>query len=586
MKTGFIFLSGNPDRSRKAKAFLFRFLAAAILAFAAWLPFLNGSIVMGSDTAFHLNRIEALYTAFSNHDYFPGIFWEQNYGWGYGSPLFYSSFFLSIPAWFRMNGMSMMDAYRLFCYLIFFASAWTMYGCAETVIRKNRLSYVLTAALYLFCTYCWSDLYNRGAVGEALAGIFIPLVLQASYTLFYRGQKGWLRLAFGFAGLLLSHNISFFLTLIYFVIFCLLHIRRLIRHPKILVKILCAGILGFLLTAWFSLPMLQQLNTGLYRISTYFNQGESLQSLGNTLTGLLTLLPFDHDHLTATCGVCLLLMPVLVFFTPKRKGSRYIRIIAISGYVMLAMTLKYFPWVLFPFMSFMQFPHRFFTISAPFLALASGYGFAWYPFPAADARNIRLSITGAAVILMLLQVNSQYSYGGSFTDATTPDQLKTNDAFAYNVDNAWYSIMELSTPDYLPSDKSIVYSEDKRTIVHGDMTDSVFDETYNSLAWHYDGGGIYRFPKTWYDGFAVTVEKGDTILYQTTETSADPDTGEVVFELPDGLDSESTIVLSYEGTSLRKNMIRLSRLTLYVFVFCDAAYQIARSIRRKKGAAK
>ena len=66
----------------------------------------------------------------------------------------------------------------------------------------------------------------------------------------------------------------------------------------------------------------------------------------------------------------------------------------------------------------------------------------------------------------------------------------------------------------------------------------------------------------------------------------DPDTGEVVFELPDGLDSESTIVLSYEGTSLRKNMIRLSRLTLYVFVFCDAAYQIARSIRRKKGAAK
>ena len=332
--------------------------------------------------------------------------------------------------------------------------------------------------------------------------------------------------------------------------------------------------------------MLQQLNTGLYRISTYFNQGESLQSLGNTLTGLLTLIPFDHDHLNATCGICLLLMPVLVFFTPKRKGSRYIRIIAISGYVMLAMTLKYFPWVLFPFMSFMQFPHRFFTISAPFLALASGYGFAWYPFPAADARNIRLSITGAAVILMLLQVNSQYSYGGSFTDATTPDQLKTNDAFAYNVDNAWYSIMELSTPDYLPSDKSIVYSEDKRTIVHGDMTDSVFDETYNSLAWHYDGGGTYRFPKTWYDGFTVTVEKGDTILYQTTETSADPDTGEVVFELPDGLDSESTIVLSYEGTSLRKNMIRLSRLTLYVFVFCDAAYQIARSIRRKKGAAK
>lgn len=581
MKTGFIFLSGDSGRSRKAQAFAFRFLAAAVLAFAAWLPFLNGSIVMGSDTAFHLNRIEALYTAFSNHDYLPGIFWEQNYGWGYGSPLFYSSFFLSIPAWFRLSGMSMMDSYRVFCYLIFFASAFTMYGLAETVIRKNRLSYVLASALYLFCTYCWSDLYNRGAVGEALAGIFIPLILEASYTLFYRGNKGCIRLALGFAGLLLSHNISFCLTLIFFVIFCLLHIRKLIQKPGILVKILFAGVLGFLLTAWFSLPMLEQLNTGLYRISTYFNQGESLQSLGNTFAGLLTLIPFDHDHLTATCGLCLLVLPALVFFTPKRRGSRYIRIIAISGYVMLFMTMKYFPWTLFPFMSFMQFPHRFFTISAPFLALAAGYGFAWYPFPEADARNIRLSISGAAVILMLLQVNAQYSYGGSFTDSTTPEQLKTNDAFAYNVENAWYSIMELSTPDYLPSDKILNYPEDKRTIVHGDMTDSVFDETYNHLAWHYDGGGTYRFPKTWYAGYTVTVEKDGQTLYTTEETSSDQDTGEVVFELPDNLDSDSTIVLSYEGTTLRKNMIGLSRVTLYVFLCGYAAYEIADKTRKK-----
>ncbi|MGN1389005.1 MAG: hypothetical protein ACI4WR_05110, partial [Bulleidia sp.] len=357
------------------------------------------------------------------------------------------------------------------------------------------------------------------------------------------------------------------------------------RKPRILVKILSAGVLGFLLTAWFSLPMLEQLNTGYYRISTYFNQGESLQSLGNTFAGLLTLIPFDHDHLTATCGLCLLVMPALVFFMPKRKGLRYIRIIAISGYVMLFMTLKYFPWSLFPFMSFMQFPHRFFTISAPFLALASGYGFAWYPFPAADARNIRLSISGAAVILMLLQVNAQYSYGGSFTDSTTPEQLKTNDAFAYNVDNAWYSIMELSTPDYLPSDKSLNYPEDKRTIVHGDVTDSVFDETYNHLAWHYDGGGTYRFPKTWYAGYTVTVEKDGNILFTTSETSADSDTGEVVFDLPDGLDSESIIVLSYEGTSLRKNMILLSRMTLYVFLCGYAAYLIARKIRRKGASA-
>ncbi len=540
---------------------------------------------MGSDTAFHLNRIEALYTAFSNHDYLPGIFWEQNYGWGYGSPLFYSSFFLSVPAWFRLNGMSMMDSYRLFCYLIFFASAWTMYGCAETVIRKNRLAYVLTAALYLFCTYCWSDLYNRGAVGEALAGIFIPLVLQAAYTLFYRGGKGWLRLTIGFAGLLLSHNISSFLTLIWFALFTLLHFRKLIHKPQIFVKILAAGLLGFLLTAWFSLPMLEQLNSGLYRISTYFNQGESLQSLGNTFTGLLTLIPFDHDHLTTTCGLCLLVMPALIFSVPARKGIRYIRIIAISGYAMLFMTMKYFPWSLFPFMSFMQFPHRFFTISAPFLALASGYGFAWFPFPAADARNIRLSITGTAAILMLLQVNAQYSYGGSFTDSTTPDQLKTNDAFAYNVDQAWYSIMELSTPDYLPSDKFLNYPEDKRTIVHGDMTDSVFEETYNHLAWHYDGGGTYRFPKTWYAGYLVRVEKDGSILYASSETKPDSDTGEVVFDLPDGLDHDSTIVLSYEGTSLRKNMIRLSRMAFSVFLCGYAAYLIARN-RKKKGAAR
>ena len=54
------------------------------------IPTMDGMLRIGADTTFHVNRIIELANAIKNNDIFPKILFNQNYGFGYGSPMFYS----------------------------------------------------------------------------------------------------------------------------------------------------------------------------------------------------------------------------------------------------------------------------------------------------------------------------------------------------------------------------------------------------------------------------------------------------------------------------------------------------------------
>lgn len=129
-------------------------------------PFLNGNIFLGPDTTFHMNRIEGLSIALQNQDYFPRILYHQNFNFGYGSPLFYSIFFLYFPALLRNLNISVYDTYHIFLFTCAILSALSMFYCSKTILKNKKMGYsLLTVMFYIWNVYYMSIFYKRGAVG-------------------------------------------------------------------------------------------------------------------------------------------------------------------------------------------------------------------------------------------------------------------------------------------------------------------------------------------------------------------------------------------------------------------------------------
>ena len=91
----------------------------------------------------------------------------------------------------------------------------------------------------------------------------------------------------GFSGLLLCHNITFFLTEMWFVIYCIVQWKMILKRKKRLYAILFAEAGDIPSDGMVFLPMLEQLDSGKYCISTYFNDPEALGESGWILKAYL-----------------------------------------------------------------------------------------------------------------------------------------------------------------------------------------------------------------------------------------------------------------------------------------------------------
>lgn len=544
-----------------SSSFWLQILICILIALIACIPMLNGTIIFGSDTAFHINRIEGLVEAMQAGVIRPRIYWGFNYGFGYGVPLFYSDFFLYIPALLQLMGMGMIPAYRLFLFLIFFSATFAMYKLILSAFPTGQRYAWLGALLYVLCNYVFCDTYQRGAIGEALAYIFVPVVLYAMQDLIYRKGRHWYVLIIGFSGLLLSHNITFFLTCIFFGLFCIIHLKKILKNRRLLAKILAAAAAAFLLTAWFSLPMLEQLHTNLYRVSSYFYDASTLRESAVKLSDLLNVIPLGTDHPAAvTVGLGLLVLPALNLLPHSCRKYPFLREMTIAGYVMLVMTTVLFPWNLFPFMSFIQFPHRFFTVCTAPLCLAAVYALSEIPGQKAKILLACLSLIGIP-----LQIHELYMEKGAFDDSTEPQMMKNN-YFLQATQKEWYDVPQLSTPDYLPANTTINYIDHGRSAeLNGAIIKDLDESSYGKLSFAYQGAGTYIVPLTYYKGYSAEVEQNGKILGKP-EIRMDAATGCVTFDLPD-LPSEGTVIhVRYRGTQTQRLSAACSIMAAGAFI--------------------
>jgi hypothetical protein len=250
-------------------------LIILLLTLAALLPLLDllhSGFPITHDGQDHVARIANFYLSLSEGNVIPR--WAGNLNWGYGHPIlmFLYPFPSYLASLFHAVGFSFVDSTKLVFAVAYVVSILVMYGWASA--QWGLLAGVTAAMLYGFAPYRFVDLYVRGAIGEHMAFVFLPVVLWGVYTLKKHKASVWAlcTVSFGTASLILSHNA---LSLMFIPIIALYALYLAFDHETYPYRFLalCGALVGtgFLLAAFFWVPALLE---GKYTLRDIVTAGE------------------------------------------------------------------------------------------------------------------------------------------------------------------------------------------------------------------------------------------------------------------------------------------------------------------------
>lgn len=387
---------GNTEEIRKNKVCAILFFTALIVSLPLGINYLIS--FPGQDIEFHLMRIEGVKRALLSGNIPVRIDSFALGGQGYADPVFYPNLFLVFPALLRIVGFPVYRAYKVFIFVQNLACVVISYTCFKKIFRKDFDS-IAAMLMFVFAPYRLICLYTRGALGEALAFVFTPLIVLAFYNLFSKeltGRKlkeGTAALIIGMTGIAQSHILSVEMVGIFMILACLLYIKRLFR-PKVLIAVAVSVVAVLGLNMWFIGPFVSNLGLDLYVFS--LTGGEPFTSallpyqifgFSDAFIGKDTTLA---SGIGAEMGLSLGIGATVVLATVVYKARTILKernVPAISlcasafvlGILATWMTSIYFPWaivnrtpVISGILSKVQFPWRYLGIAALMAAVAAG----------------------------------------------------------------------------------------------------------------------------------------------------------------------------------------------------------------------
>ena len=542
-------------------------------------PLFTNDLVRGHDTYFHLCRIEALKEAYVHGDFFPRLYYEQNFNFGYGTPLFYSDIFLIVPALIRLSGVPIVITYKIFIFLCTFLTFFSMYYSVKKISQKSS-SALLSSLIYLFTAYRITDVYVRGAIGEILAMIIMPLIILEIYKVLYTERYNYKTLGIFFGLLLLSHNISFILMCGVFGVFLICNFGKLLKEKKRVYCIIKAIIIAVGCLSFFLFPMLEQLTSGQYAVNEFVSNSnisnytlffEQLFTV-NINFGLAGH-EFGRDYwMTTNTGLIALFLPLLIFKLNKNDLPNYsfLLICTLLGYFCLIACLNIFPWsALNSLLSFMQFPWRLVIISSALLSITSGIYVIEF---SKDINEKKTSLILTSLILMLgvFQLSFVLNQPAVIHNDTPYSLIADDDYSGEHGIVTYFNQAELAAADYLPIKDNIDYRNYGDYIVTNNTKELVdFVRDYNYMSFSVDSSqdeSFYILPLIYYKGYTVECynEKGDFI--QSLVPYPDDDSYLVTFN-PGEKNERTRYVIFYKGTKLQTISYCISFLFMFLIAF-------------------
>lgn len=307
--------------------------------------------------------------------------WVPDMGFGYGYPQFnyygpLPYYLMAIPV---LLGAGILSTVKLGFALSIIFSGLSMYAFGSYLWGKK--GGIISALFYTYAPYRAVDVYVRGAMGEAWAYIFLPLMFLFALKILDGKKKAILPLALSVAGLALTHNVTVLMVTPFFALYILLARKFNIKHFKNLVF---AGIWGVCLSAFFVLPAFFEKNY--VHVETilegYFNYAAHFvgikQLLLSSFWGYGTSQLGDLDGLSLSVGLLIWTIPlfVLAMLLLLKKKNDAKEIMLYLGFALIALFLIHpksrFLWDHIQILSYIQFPWRFLALAVFFLSTAAG----------------------------------------------------------------------------------------------------------------------------------------------------------------------------------------------------------------------
>ena len=526
------------------------------------LPYLfTSGLAIEHDTFFHLSRIENYSISIKNLDLLPSVYPYENAGFGYGSPLFYSDILLFIPSLLHLLGLPLVFTYKLTIFSLTFIAASLMYLLVYKVTKNEYVGY-LGAIAYTFNNYHITDVYVRSALGEVMAIAFLPLLLLSIYYLFYeKDENKWPLLYLSFCLLVLSHNITFILAVVLFIIFFMINISKL--NKRVIKYTFLTILLSFLSTAFFTLPMIEQLASQKFYLSVYQNFSnlefysiDTWQYFANkTIFALAGNHLERHETMLVNIGYFLTFVPLLYLFIEKKDKNRFFTSLFIIGYLFFILPSSFIPWKNFSFLSIIQFPWRLNTISSLLLTPISVYSL--YKLFKKDNLFIIISI-------ILCLEGMYHVLPASNRTFVMPNNMTWQEVKEGKLCDPYYSAdymrVELAGGEYLPLNhvdfREYPYAVRDR---HNEIVDVSIRQNYTELDIYFpvEVGNTYTLPLTYYKGYQVYDEDNNKL--ETFKTS----NGFVGFEA----NFKKNYKCIYESTTLKQTSIIASILSIILTIY-------------------
>lgn len=543
-------------------------LVLTLLTILTLLPFFSNKFFYTQDYIF-IARLQQMSTALSDGQ-FP-VRWTPDLR--YGEPLF--NFYASLPyyagALIRLLGFDFIWVAKILFILASILSALSMYIFCRKLF--NQRGAMLSSVLYVYAPYRAVDIYVRGALSEAWAFVFFPLIFYAALLLSEKSSiKRVLFLAFSLTGLFLTHNVT---TLMFlpFLFLWWVYLVLTKRSWKLVFPNLTALVLSLSLAAFFLLPALfeRQFIQTKYLIVGYFDfraHFVAFSQFFSTFWGYGSSLWGRDDGLSFQVGLIhwiILALAVFVGFI-YRKDRKLLGLLLFLGFsfifsLFLQHNKSAFIWEAIPVMAFIQFPWRFLAIS---IFIASIIGGA-----VADNFKGRLKLTYFVLILSVILINFQYFKPKEYVDDGFFDKFLQMESMHKGVD---------LTKDYLPIWVKTTEGErfDVPRTEKGEIQVDNLQRSSTTLNFSADvaSNSLIEVPITYFPGWEV--KANNQIMAQSSPSKM----GLIRFELPKG---DYSVAVKFKDTTARTigNTVSLGSLILVAVILLYRKYRIGNSRREK-----
>lgn len=386
----------------KLKNFLTKYwwlVTILLLIPACWALFVPG--FYGASDDIHIAWLYELHRVILMGKIPPRFVPDLSFAFGY--PLF--NFVFPLPFYLaeilHLLGFNLVDSIKGLFFLSIPLSFLFMYLLLRQFISRS-LS-LAGAMLYIYAPYRAVDLYVRGAIGEVVSFIFLPLIILSIIKINNAKNLRWVGIGgIAISSLVLSHNITAYMFLPAAFLLILLQFFFTPDKKAFIAKSFLMIFMGCLVSIYFWLPAI--IESGLMKYDTVFNFVDHFPTLLQLVTpywGYGASVPGPGDGMSFFLGTANILVAILgliiamSFWSGLTEKVKPILIWAVISIVVSLFLMNYrsiFFWNRIPLLPYFQFPWRFLILMAltmPILIV---------PFEKFRAK----SLIGVSIIILIL----------------------------------------------------------------------------------------------------------------------------------------------------------------------------------------